>query len=307
MNLPNVRKPNFVIIGSAKCGTTALASILANHPDCCFGIPKEVCFFQDTIDSEPNPNYEKGWDWYRQAFAHYQGEPVVGEATPAYSDRSRSPNTAARIHEFDPDMKLIYMVRDPWERQISAWKMQWAEGKSGVFPDRPECQWALEGFEYWLQAQKGNGQVETCRYAWQLESYERLFPSSQILISFLEDWKDRKEKEVCRIMKFIGLDPDRYDFQYQERTNSAAGRKTELPILQKMKQSSAIRSLARIIPKSTREKVMDRFGRSVARPPQPTCSESVKRDFCDYVRQDYLSILEREGRPPVWKNDLVSP
>lgn len=86
------QKPNFIIIGAAKCGTTALASILDSHPDCCMSRLKEVSFFQDTIDFEPNPNYEKGWEWYQKAFSHYNGEPIVGEATPSYADRSRSPH-----------------------------------------------------------------------------------------------------------------------------------------------------------------------------------------------------------------------
>ena len=103
--------------------------------------PKEVSFFQDSIDYAPNPNYEKGWPWYQKAFPHYRGEPVVGEATPSYRDGSRSPNTAARVFQFNPGMKIVYMVRDPMERQLSAWRMNYAFGKARTHPWRAEDRW----------------------------------------------------------------------------------------------------------------------------------------------------------------------
>src|SRR5438874_10569218 len=37
--------PNFLIIGSAKCGTTSLYSYLQQHPQVFMSIPKEPTFF----------------------------------------------------------------------------------------------------------------------------------------------------------------------------------------------------------------------------------------------------------------------
>jgi hypothetical protein len=202
------RKPTFIIVGSAKCGTTALASILDAHPDCCMSRPKEVNFFCDTIDYLPNnPNYEKGWAWYQNAFSHYQGESAIGEATPFYSSRTRSPNTARHIYEFNPDMKIIYMVRDPIKRQISAWKMHYDFGFHKAAKPNREYDWAVDGIDYWMEQQRDSGQWDECRYGYQLAAYEQYFAQQNILVTFLEDWINAKQAEVERILKFLELSP----------------------------------------------------------------------------------------------------
>ncbi|NJM99335.1 MAG: sulfotransferase [Phormidesmis sp. RL_2_1] len=245
------QKPTFLIIGSAKCGTTALASILSNHPDCCMSRPKEVKFFLDTIDYKPNnPDYEKGWDWYQQAFAHYNGEAIIGEGTPNYSARTRSPNTAKRVYGFNPNMKLIYMVRNPLERQVSAWKMEYTFGQSEAFPPIPEYEWALKGLNYWMQMQREQGQWNDCCYGYQLEAYEAFFPRESICVSFLEDWKHSKDAEISRILRFLDLDPTLLPEGIQESANRGADRKISRPLVKKLEQMLLFALLFNICPQA---------------------------------------------------------
>lgn len=297
-----IKKPNFLIVGSAKCGTTALASILGSHPDCCMSQPKEVSFFQDTIDFEPNPNYEKGWEWYQTAFSHYSGEPIVGEATPSYSDRSRSPNTARRIFEFNPKMKIIYMVRDPLERQISAWRMLWTFGKEKSFPDRREIGWALEGFSSWLEKQQEVDQWEMCRYGYQLQAYRDFFPEEQICVTFLENWKSNKEKELEVIMQFLKIDPTRRDSTRKERANRGNERTIERPLFKGLRKLAMVRSASKMIPKDVKAEIVNRWSRTSLSPPEVNLESDIVSEFRDFVREDAMSFVEKYGNPKgAWK------
>lgn len=290
------QKPAFLIIGSAKCGTTALASILGSHPDCCMSNPKEVSFFQDTIDFKPNPNYEKGWEWYKKAFAHYTGESVVGEATPSYSDRSRSPNTAKRIYEFNPDMKIIYMVRNPFKRQISGWKMQYASGKEKSFPWRREHKWALKGFDYWMRMQGDVGQWDECRYSYQLCAYEEFFSNENICVSFLEDWQHSKEAEVKRIMMFLGLNPASWQTNSPEQANRASDRTIETPLVKKIRRIPQFQAIFKSFPSSWQNWATMKFARTKVVTPVVEISPNTQQSFINYVADDSRAFLQKYGK-----------
>ncbi|MEL7352498.1 MAG: sulfotransferase [Cyanobacteria bacterium P01_A01_bin.116] len=304
-------KPNFLIIGSAKCGTTALASILDSHPDCCMSRPKEVDFFQDTFYYQPNRNYERGWEWYQQAFSHYAGEPVVGEASPAYSECSRSPNTAKRIHAFNRDIKIIYLVRDPLQRQISAWKMHYALAKEKISSLRKHRQWALEGFDYWMRMQQNVKQWDECRYSYQLSAYEALFPAENICVSFLEDWQQSKDSEVERIMNFLSLAPERWPKHIQENANRGVDRTIDRPWLKKIRTHALTQSVVSQFPLSLRSWARGNIARAKVSVPEADISEVVKRDFLDHVSEDNYAFLRRYSKDlSIWKSlaqvELVS-
>ncbi|MDF1712083.1 MAG: sulfotransferase [Akkermansiaceae bacterium] len=292
-------KPNFLIVGSAKCGTTALASILSHHPDCCMSHPKEACFFQDTMDFKLNPNYEKGWGWYQKAFLHYAGESMIGEATPSYSDRSRSPETAKRIFDFNPEMRIIYMVRDPFARQISAWRMQWVLGKEGASPWRREDSWALEGFEPWMRKQRDVGEWDECRYKFQISAYQEYFSDEKICVSFLEDWRCTKDQEVTRIMDFLSLDPSKRDHEIQESANRGQDRVIERPFLRKIRRNSIGRRLIDIFPGVLREFARERIAKQRMLAPEPVFSGELRTEFLNYVAGDcreFLSEWNKDDR-----------
>jgi hypothetical protein len=271
--------------------------------------PKEVSFFQDSMDFKPNPNYEKGWAWYQQAFLHYAGESLVGDATPSYSDRSRSPLTAGRIYKFNPEMKLIYMVRDPLQRQISAWKMQWAFGISKASNWRRETQWALEGFDAWLEKQRDAKQWDVCRYSFQLQAYRDYFSEDQILISFLEEWKTNKMAEVSRIMEFLGLDPTLWDSSVEESANRAADRSIERNWYSRLRKQRLVKFVSAYLPRFLKQKASQKIGRVSASPPPIDLESSVVQEFMKYVQKDLIQDepFKTTGQS-LWKiKDSVKP
>jgi len=116
-------RPNFLVIGAQKGGTTALYRYLREHPAVLCATPKEVHYF--------NVEYQRSPGWY---LAHFplttRGaavrrrlgvRPAVGEVTPAYLFHPRVPE---RVHAFDPGLKLVAVLRDPVERAYSQYQMQ---------------------------------------------------------------------------------------------------------------------------------------------------------------------------------------
>jgi Sulfotransferase domain len=320
------KRPNFIIIGSAKSGTTSLAGILDRHPDCCFSRPKEVSFFQDMISPvsrlycqeffsrevyspqdmiwshskiwEPNPNFLKGWDWYSQAWSHYNGEPMVGEATPDYSDRTNSPQTASRIHAFNREMKIIYMVREPLARMVSHWQMFHRLAQNGLAVNLNEANWAKKGFEFYMTARLHcEAFWDTTLYHYQLEPYLKLYPREQVLVSFLEDWKSDQNQEISRILKFLTLDPSKLGDQDTKALNVAA-ELAKHTALQRFIVKSRMRPLLRaVVPQSLWSRLAAKYAQTSYRSVKPELTLATFKKFLDHVREDNQLFLKEWGKP----------
>lgn len=105
------RRLRFVVIGAQKAGTTTLFQHLRHHPGLWLPPEKEAPFFSR------DEAYAKGQDWY---FDHFFGRAPAdrawGTASPDYMS---NPATAARLHEHNPELRLVALLRDPIRRALS--------------------------------------------------------------------------------------------------------------------------------------------------------------------------------------------
>ena len=117
MRLPKV---NFMIVGVQKSGTTALSEFCSEHPEICMAKPKEPHLFdaEEFDEAGLDDNYSKFFD-------HFKGEAILGEATPIYMFL---PEIAKRLHTYNPDLKLLVILRDPVDRAISQYSMSQSRG-----------------------------------------------------------------------------------------------------------------------------------------------------------------------------------
>lgn len=287
MSQQEIPKPNFIIIGSAKCGTTTLAKILDDHPECCFSRPKEVCFFcSDEITA-------RGWSWYKKHFSHYSGEKVIGEATPAYTDAILHPNTAKRIFEFNPDVKLIYIVRNPYERFVSAWRMFYRAKKLN----------ARDGINaYFQESPRREADVKACCYDFQLSQYLEYFPKEQVHVLFLEDLAKDAYREMSNICIFLGIDPKKINIQNKSGENRGDTYKVTNKRGIDLSQS-ILGSIAKVfIPISLRRKLFRRLFTETLPTPRQELSLQNKQAFWDVVGDDAKCFLEKNGKQPDFWN-----
>ena len=117
--------PNFLIIGAAKSGTTALYRYLYDHPEIYMSERKELHYFSypETSKLTKGPHTYKRLSVstlaeYMTFFDGARDEIAIGEASPSYL---YLPGTAERIYQLLPNVKIIAILRNPVERAFSAY------------------------------------------------------------------------------------------------------------------------------------------------------------------------------------------
>jgi hypothetical protein len=116
--------PNFLIIGAAKSGTTAIYTYIKQHPQIFMSEQKELRYFSYSRNPAVQPPKDyihpsvTTLDQYKQHFKSVSDESVIGESSPTYL---YTPETAERIKALLPDVKLFAILRNPIDRAYSAY------------------------------------------------------------------------------------------------------------------------------------------------------------------------------------------
>jgi hypothetical protein len=193
--------PNVIVIGAAKCGTTSLHEYLDEHPDISMSREKELHFFVD------RKNWGRGLEWYESNFD--ASAPVRGESSPGYSAFPLYSGVPERMAHTIPDVKLIYLVRDPVERIVSHYThrtVNWPEMGTleEALGDPHVREWLVTPSHYWLQ----------------LEQYLAHFPPEQILVVD----SDELRSSLPGVFAFVGVDPAFRSTAFDRAHNAATGR-----------------------------------------------------------------------------------
>ena len=192
------RRVDFLICGTQRGGTTALFDFLRQHPEICWGTRKEVHFFDSERDfRNKEPRYFK----YHSFFNPQPFHKVLGEATPIYMYWYEAPK---RIWQYNPNMKLIVLLRNPIDRAYSHWNLTRHRAPDVTFWDaiqneRQRCRSALPlQHRYFSYVDRGF-------YVQQLRRLWSYFEQKQILILRSEDLRSRPEDVVGNICRFLGI------------------------------------------------------------------------------------------------------
>jgi hypothetical protein len=301
-----------------------LTSLLSGHPDCCHSAPKETNFF--TL------NFDQGWDWYRGTFAHYNGEPVIGEGSVSYGSIPFRKDVAEQLYDHNPDAKIIYIVRHPYHKLVSGWKM--ATSGPGFLAHRS----AMKSFEaYVLHEEKrrdDGGEWHNPTHGWdaaaptndsmtriwldalhfegQVGNFLRLFPREQVQVMFLEDWKANSVAEVSRLCEFLNLDPGRLPPPPEKPVNRADERKQVLPFYKFVADSKLLAPVRHLFPASIRRPLRrawhnSRFGSRKLTYPDFHISDSFHTELLTYLKAKSASFLRSESKPEsFWDFDSQS-
>ena len=121
-------KVDFFIVGAPKAGTTSLYHYLSEHPQIEMSSQKEPDYFSDKAINEQGMYYGKNrvntLDKYESLFV--QKESVVyGEASVSYLFYENVPED---IKKYNPNAKIIIMLRNPIERAFSHYLMDYRLG-----------------------------------------------------------------------------------------------------------------------------------------------------------------------------------
>jgi len=205
-------KVNALIIGAGRSGTTSLYEFLDAHEGVCFSNVKEVNYF-----SLPDL-YQRGERYYHAFFKKCKSTPVVVSAdTYLLMDYDAIP----RIHEYNPKMKIIVMLRDPVERAYSSYNYSVNYGHHTAYEDFLDSMEEEKNIreEEDIVSRNNTGHFYGSLYYEHLSRWEAVFPREQILLLKTSDLKDSPQKLTRELYTFLGL-PDRAGTI--ERTNVAA-------------------------------------------------------------------------------------
>lgn len=109
-----------MFIGAAKCATSTLFNLLRQHPD--------VFILEETDFFSKDEVYNRGFNWYESLYGKANDKKMRGEASNKYTMKEVFPKTVSRIASYAPELKLIYIVRDPIARIESFWLQKRSHG-----------------------------------------------------------------------------------------------------------------------------------------------------------------------------------
>ena len=190
---------DFIGIGVQKAATSWLHDVLALHPDVDASDPKELDFF--------TAHYDRGYGWYESHFAE-DPRHTRGECSPSYFYSRSAP---LRAHVYNPDFRVIAILRDPVARAFSN---HLHELRKGHIPDGTS-------FEDGLAANPAY--VEQGKYAANLTRWLDTFGRDALLVLLAEDIGAeplRAYKAVCDHLS-LAADPVP-DALYERRHESVA-------------------------------------------------------------------------------------
>lgn len=215
MEAPRKNITDILCIGCQKGSTSWLHSVLVRHPDT-WSFP----------DSEPQTstskeahfwdrNHERGVEWYRGLMTPPEPSLKTMDFTPEYAflpDRH-----IAECKRLSPDAKVVYILRDPLARAVSALRMRmlWRFGaKSDVRLEMGKV--LFEMLPHAALDQHGS-------FVRNYEAWRRHYPD--ILVVNYEELHADRDASVARIMAHVGLDPARLTGEHRARFDAIMARK----------------------------------------------------------------------------------
>lgn len=247
--------PNTFLIGAQKSGTTFLASLLDQSPDVCVCDPKEPQFFAE--------HYETGAEAYERSFANRDARITMDASTTYTFLRPAGAPAGApgidlpvreRILDAAPGARFIYIMRDPVDRAVSAFRHN---ARTRNLPDGPLSLVAALDEDPMLEL--------ISRYADQIDLYFEMFEPDRFLFLRFEDLIRDTQTVLGQCCDFLGLElAPILEADVEGETHgafgfSAAGRLLrQLPGLEK--------TLKKALPKAIRGPLADLFLRQPAMP-----------------------------------------
>lgn len=199
--------PNFIGIGSIKCGTTWISEILSVHPEIFVAHGKELNYF--------SWNYNEGTTNYLKHFKSTKKYKAIGEYSVSYM--MKSDVAAKRIFEFNPNMKLIVSIRNPIDRVQSQYRWFLQQKRKMITLDDA--------------IREKPGILGNSLYYRKMKPYWNLFSDDQIKYVVFDEIKKRPGHVQRDLYEFLGVNKE-FDSGY---SNKIIG-KTIYPRLGKLEE-----------------------------------------------------------------------
>ncbi|HEA3200189.1 TPA: sulfotransferase domain-containing protein [Aeromonas veronii] len=200
-----MERVNLFIVGAQKGGTTALADFLSQHPQVYIADGKEAHVFDDPllqccemahIDSA-----------YQEYFSCYQGEMVRCDATPIYMYFKEIPE---RIFSYNPDARIIIILREPAERAFSQYQMEKRRGDEefsfirALLSEKKRLASDLDRYKLDSAHRLFSYRSRGC-YFEQLQNIYSIFPKENVLVLSNNELRFKHKQTLVKVAHFLNI------------------------------------------------------------------------------------------------------
>lgn len=289
-----MKKPDFFIVGAPKCGTTALCKYLDQHPDIFIPPIKELYYFFTDSDGKKRANTLEEY----LSFFDDGKEKLCGEGSVWYLF---SKQAAQEIYKFNPEAKIIIMLREPVSVMYSLHNMHIANGSN---EDILDFKLALEAEEDRKQGKRIPQKCfrleellyrEVVKFTDQVNRYFETFGRDQVHIIIFDDFKANPAQEYKKTLEFLGVDSN-FVANLTPRNSNRQVRTAKLQqlITKPPAQVLKIGKYFMPLPRSWRRNLLQELKKSIRRfntrkAPRPPLAPEIRRS----LQQEFAPEVER--------------
>ena len=298
-----MKKPNFVISGFPKCGTTSLHHYLSEHPQIFMPSQKELHFFTFEILSKLNKGpfdkivKESQIDNSEKYLSYYQNvkqEKAIGDTSPSYINY---PSQFFRIKKYLNDPKIIILLRDPISRAYSNYLHLKRESRETLsFKD------AIEIEEQRREAQYS----DFWYYKFNSTYYEKIIKAkevfSDVLILTIEEFSEHPKTTLKKVYKFLDVD-ESFESEKTSKKFNVGGNYTANFFTKLLFQPSGLKNTVKKFIKPTPfVKIILMRLASIFNIKPPKIDESLIIDLKQNFREDVANLKKLDIDISNWKD-----
>ena len=267
---------------------------LRQHPEIFITEKKELHFFGKDLGFK----HDRSESSYQDAFSTWDLEKVGGEASVWYL---YSKTAAREIFEFNPEMKIIVMIRNPAD-------MVHAQHGQAMFVGRE----TITDFESALDAEQGrkSGQIPThrlspkevffysqiARYTEQIQRFIDVFGREKVHIIVFDDLKLGVQSVYAKTLKFLNVDPS-FLADLTPRNQNRKFKNKKLHYLVNNPNPKFKRLVQSIFPDSIWRKTKTRLQKvNTIRAPRDKMTSDIRRRLIEMYQDEVQSIGSFLGR-----------
>lgn len=269
---------DFMIIGAMKSGTTSLSQLLSGHPEVCFCKKKEPHFFSKS------PNWRDRIEEYRELYSPVNNQ-ICGEASTTYTFYPIfNKNTCQAIYDFNPNIKLIYIMRDPIDRIVSHYMHAYTRG------------YVSDSFEKSVLTRPRY--INISRYSTQIKPYIERFGKDQVLLLTFEEFISDRRSFLDKVSTFLNIDASLFNLDSNIHENKSVGEYRPSVKMERLEQNAIIQKVKYLLPAAAQDITFKAFNKVNRRKldAKPVVSMEIGDAIRRLLRLDILEMEKMLGR-----------
>ena len=300
-----MKKPNFIIMGFPKCGSTALHYYLEAHPEIYMPNQKELHYFtqpnistlnQGEGDLAAKESQIKTRIEYFNLYKGVKGEKAIGETSPSYINY---PESFKNINKLLSNPKVIIILRDPVKRAYSNYLHLLREQReTKTFSQALELE----------DKRKEKNYSDFWYYKFNSFYYDKINKAKKaftdVLILTQEELNKNSKKTIAKTYRFLQVNDDFTPANFNNKYNKGGLYKKNLItsfVFRQGKIKTLIKKAVNVTPwmKSIKNKIISKYQYN----PDPI-ELNLQKKLIKLFKKDVLKITEMGVDTSLWNDNF---